>query len=174
VTIRVPAEFFEKTLDEIIAIGKILSRSVQAEDVTEEYVDLDAQRTSLKNQLEQYNRLLSRAENVSEILNVQKEIERVQVQLDRIEGKMKYLDNRISLSTIAVSISEPVQVTTHTRIYSTRVISEGIAGFVDTVVWLFIAILTLLPLLIIGQQGTGSIGDIKEPIWIIPLFRHFF
>ncbi len=153
VTIRVPAEYFDDALAKISAIGRVLSSSVSAEDVTEEYVDLEAQRDSLSNQLTQYNRLLSRGQNVTEILVVQKEIERVQLELDRIFGRMKYLDNRIMLSTISVSLSEPLQVETPEGYSIPGVISEGIAGFVDTVVWLFIAILTLLPVLILAGAG---------------------
>jgi hypothetical protein len=90
---------------------------------------------------------------VSEILEVQKEIERVQVQLDRIVGRMKYLDNRIALSTITVSLTEPAQVEAPGGYSLPGVISDGIAGFVDTVVWLFVAILTLLPLILLGGAG---------------------
>ena len=153
VTIRVPAERFDDALADIVAIGRVLSSSVTADDVTEEYVDLVAQRDSLSNQLAQYNRLLAKGQNVSEILDVQKEIERVQVQLDRIVGRMKYLDSRTSFSTITVSLSEPAQVEAPGGYSLPAVISDGIAGFVDTVVWLFIAILTLLPLIILGGAG---------------------
>ena len=59
------------------------------------------------NQLEQYNRILTQAVNVSEILEVQREIERIQVELDRITGKMKYLDTRIAFSVITIRLSEP-------------------------------------------------------------------
>lgn len=153
VTIRIPAEHFDLAISEISAIGIILSSSVNAEDVTEEYVDLQAQRDALSYQLDQYNRLLTKGQNVSEILEVQKEIERVQVELDRIVGKMKYLDNRISLSTITVGLSEPAQLETPGGYSLPSVISEGIAGFVNTVVWLFIAILTILPLVLVGGAG---------------------
>ncbi len=153
VTIRVPAERFDDALADIVAIGRVLSSSVTADDVTEEYVDLVAQRDSLSNQLAQYNRLLAKGQNVSEILDVQKEIERVQVQLDRIVGRMKYLDSRTSFSTITISLSEPAQVEAPGGYSVPAVISDGIAGFVDTLVWLFIAILTLLPLILLGGAG---------------------
>ena len=126
---------------------------MNADDVTEEYVDLQAQRGALANQLIQYNRLLEKGQNVSEILEVQKEIERVQIELDRIVGRMKYLDSRTSFSTITVSLSEPAQVETPGGYSLPSVISDGIAGFVDTVVWLFVAILTLLPFILLGGAG---------------------
>lgn len=153
VTIRVPAAQFDATTADIRTIGKVLSSSVNADDVTEEYVDLQAQRGALTNQLIQYNRLLAKGQNVSEILEVQKEIERVQIELDRIVGRMKYLDSRTSFSTITVSLSEPAQVQTPGGYSLPSVISDGIAGFVDTVVWLFVAILTLLPFILLGGAG---------------------
>lgn len=75
------------------------------------------------------------------------------MQLDRIVGRMKYLDSRTSFSSITVSLSEPAQVEAPGGYSLPVVISDGIAGFVDTVVWLFIAILTLLPLIILGGAG---------------------
>lgn len=153
VTLRIPEEFFDDALAEINSIGTVLSSSVSAEDITEEFVDLVAQRDSLTNQLAQYNRLLLKGQNVTEILIIQKEIERVQLELDRIVGRMKYLDNRIKLSTISISLSEPAQVMSPGGYSLPGVISDGIAGFVDTVVWLFVAVLTLLPIILLGGAG---------------------
>ncbi len=150
VTIRVPSVRFEVALQSIQDLGKVTSSSISSQDVTEEYVDLDAQKTALEAQLIQYNRILAQAVNVSEILVVQREIERIQVELDRKTGKLKYYDNRISMSTITTRLTEPPQVVTATGYSIASVISEGIAGFSATVVWLVILIMTLLPLIILG------------------------
>ncbi|MDD1725028.1 MAG: DUF4349 domain-containing protein [Methanospirillum sp.] len=153
VTIRVPVKEFDPAVAGILVLGKVLSSSLQAEDVTEQYVDLEAQKNALVNQLVQYNRIMAKGENVSDILEVQREIERVQVELDRIVGKMKYLESRTSYSTIPVRISEPAQVEPPGGYSFAAVVNDGIAGFIDMVVWLFIAILTLLPLILLGAAG---------------------
>jgi hypothetical protein len=150
VTMRIPSSQFDGALSKISVIGKIISSSTSAEDVTEEYVDLAAQKTALTNQLEQYNRILTKAINVSEILEVQREIERVQVELDRIHGRIKYLDNRVSFSTITISLTEPAQVVTATGHSAASVISDGISGFIEMVVVIVVIIMTLLPLAILG------------------------
>jgi len=162
VTIRIPSDTFKNIVSRIESLGKLTSSSVSAEDVTEEYVDLTAQKNALENQLTQYNRILSLAVNVSEILEVQKEIERVQVDLDRISGRMKYLDSRISFSTITVRMSEPAAVVTSTGVSAASVISEGISGFVDMVAWLVVMIMTLLPLGILGIAGYALYRRIKK------------
>ncbi|MDD1729468.1 MAG: DUF4349 domain-containing protein [Methanospirillum sp.] len=153
ITIRVPSVQFEGALKSIQDLGKVTSSSISSQDVTEEYVDLDAQKTALEAQLIQYNRILGQAVNVSEILVVQREIERIQVELDRKIGKLKYYDNRISMSTITTRLTEPPQVVTATGYSIASVISEGIAGFSGTVVWLVILIMTLLPLIILGATA---------------------
>jgi len=153
VTIQIPSDEFDTTQKAFQNLGKVTQSSISAQDVTEEYVDLDARKNALANQLTQYNRILSQAVNVSEILEVQREIERIQVELDRITGRMKYLDNRISFSTITIHLSEPEQVVTSTGYSVASVISDGIAGFSGTVVWLIVLIMTLLPVIIIGIAG---------------------
>jgi hypothetical protein len=153
VIVRVPSSKFDDTLKAIQNLGKVTTSSITAQDVTEEYVDLDAQKNALSNQLIQYNRILGQAVNVSEILEVQREIERIQVELDRITGKMKYLDNRIAFSTITARLSEPASVVPSPGYSINSVISEAIGGFADTVVWLVIMIMTLLPVIILAVIG---------------------
>ena len=153
VTIRIPFAKFDEVLNKVKVLGKLTSSSISSQDVTEEYIDLTAQKTALENQLAQYNRIMTQAVNVSEILGVQREIERVQVELDRITGRMKYMDNRVSFSTLTIRLSEPPQVVTSTGYSIASVISEGISGFTGTVVWLIIVIMTLLPILIVGIMG---------------------
>lgn len=162
VTIRIPFEKFDEVLNNVKGIGKLTSSSVSSQDVTEEYIDLTAQKTALENQLAQYNRIMTQTVNVSEILGVQREIERVQVELDRIVGRMKYMDSRISFSTLTIRLSEPPQVVTSTGYSIASVISEGISGFTETVVWLVVLIMTLLPILILGILGYVAYQRIQK------------
>ncbi len=150
VTIRIPAREFESVIAEIKMLGTLKSESLSAEDVTEEYVDLQARRTALANQLAQYTRIMEKAENVSEILEVQTQIERVQVEIDRIDGRLKYLDNRVEYATITVTLTEPEPVGGREGFSLISVINEGIAGFLAVVAGLIIILISVIPLIILA------------------------
>ena len=154
-TIRVPAREFESAIDEIKALGTLKSESLSAEDVTEEYVDLQARRTALATQLAQYTRILEKAGNVSEILEVQVQIERVQVEIDRIDGRLKFLDNRVEYATITVTLTEPEPVGGREGFSFISVINEGIAGFLAVTSGLVIILISVIPLIILGAAIYG-------------------
>jgi len=149
-TMRVPGSAFNPAVTEIKKLGVLKSESLQAEDVTAEYIDLNARRAALAGQLTQYMRIMEKAETVSEILEVQEQIERVQVEIDRIDGRLKYLDNRVDYATITVSLQEPEPVGGNEGFSFVGVINEGIAGLLAVVAGLLILIISIIPLIIIG------------------------
>jgi len=153
VILRVPAAEFDSTLTGVKALGTTRSVSTQGQDVTEEYVDLQAQKVSYQNQLAQYNEIMKKAEKVEDVITVQQQIDRVQTELNRLEGRLKYLDSRISFSTITVSLQEPEPVGGETGYSIVSTINEGIAGFLGMISALIIILFTLLPLIIIGAAA---------------------
>ena len=155
VIIRVPAAEFDNALTGAKALGTVKSISTQGEDVTENYVDLTAQKASYQNQLAQYNEIMKKSEKVEDIIKVQEQIDRVQTELNRLDGRLKYLDSRIDLSTITVSLQEPEPVGGDTGHNFVATINEGIAGFLGMIDAIIILIFTLLPLIIIGVVVYG-------------------
>ncbi|MCA9702399.1 MAG: DUF4349 domain-containing protein [Methanolinea sp.] len=149
-TMRVPASSFDPVIGEIKKLGAVKSQSLQADDVTEEYIDLQARRDALAGQLVQYQRIMEKAENVSEILEVQQAIERVQIELDRIDGRLKYLDNRVDYATITVSVHEPEGVGTGGGFSITSVINDGIAGLLAVTAGIVIVVISLVPFIILA------------------------
>ena len=155
VILRIPAAEFESTLTGVQAIGTVKSISTQGQDVTEEYVDLQAQKTSYQNQVAQYNEIMKKAVKVDDVITVQQQIDRVQTQLNRLEGRLNYLDSRIDLSTITVNLQEPEPVGGDTGHNFVSTINEGIAGFFGMIDVVIILFFTLLPLFILGGAGYG-------------------
>ncbi len=153
VIIRVPAAEFENTLTSVKAIGTVKSASTQGQDVTEEYVDLQAQKSSYQNQLAQYNEIMKKAVKVEDVITVQQQIDRVQTEMNRLEGRLKYLDSRIDLSTITVNLQEPEPVGGQTGHNFISTINEGISGFFGMIDAIIIILFTLLPLIIVGGAG---------------------
>jgi hypothetical protein len=155
VTIRIPQAGFDTAIAGTKALGTVKSISTSGQDVTEEYVDLQAQKTSYTNQLAQYNAIMKQSTKVEDIITVQTQIDRVQTELDRLNGRLNYLNNRIDISTITVYLQEPEPVGGQAGHDFVATINEGIAGFlgmIDTIIVLF---LTFLPLIIIGILGYG-------------------
>lgn len=153
VVIRVPQASFDATIDNVKALGTVKSISTSGQDVTEQYVDLQAQKTSYTNQLAQYNAIMKQSTRVEDIIKVQEQIDRVQTELDRLNGRINYLDNRIDLSTISVYLQEPEPVGGQAGHDFVSTINEGIAGFLGMIDALIILLFTLLPLVIIGAIG---------------------
>ena len=155
VVIRVPQASFDSAISGAKALGTVKSISTSGEDVTEQYVDLQAQKTSYTNQLAQYNTIMKQSTRVEDIIKVQEQIDRVQTELDRLNGRLNYLNNRIDLSTITVNLQEPEPVGGQAGHDFVSTINEGIAGFLGMIDALIILLLTLLPLIIIGCIGYG-------------------
>jgi hypothetical protein len=155
VVLRIPQAEFENVLSGVKAIGTVKSSSTQGQDVTEEYIDLQAQKTSYQNQLAQYNAIMKQSTKIEDIIRVQEQIDRVQTELNRLEGRLKYLNSRIDLSTISVSLQEPEPVGGNTGHNFVATINEGIAGFIGMIDAIIIILFTLLPIIILGGIGYG-------------------
>jgi len=164
VILRIPADGFDSTMDQIRALGSVRSQTVNAEDVTEEYVDLQARLDALEHQHEQYSRIMEKAETVEDILRVQVEIERVQVEIERITGRMRYLDSRIDLATITVSLREPTPVGSDVGHDFAAVFNAAIEGFLFTIDAVIILFFTLLPLILVsgGLYGVYRLRKRKK------------
>jgi hypothetical protein len=150
VVLRVPGNEFGGTIEDIQTFGTVISQNTNANDVTEEYVDLEARLAALDAQLAQYQRIMEKAETVEDILKIQIEIERVQVEIERITGRMKYLDDRIDFATITVQVTEPTPVGGDMGHDFAEVFNEAIRAFLTTVDLLIIAFFGLFPLILVA------------------------
>lgn len=107
VTARVPNAQFDAALTAIKALGAhVNNESIQGDDVTEQYTDLSAHLTAAKAQEAQYLVILTSAKTVGDVLAVQEHLAIVRADIESLQGQITYLENRTSLSTISVTISE--------------------------------------------------------------------
>ena len=150
VTVRVPEDRFDAALAALRAVGTVRSESVQAQDVTEEYVDLAAKRDSLARQLDQYHRIMENTTGVDQVLKVQEEVERVQLELDRTEGRLRYLESRTAFSRVTLRLEEPAPLAGGALPSIVEVLGDGVQGFFAVLAGLVVVAITVLPLVLIG------------------------
>lgn len=103
VTIRVPAARFEEAVKRIEDVGDMLHRNVSAQDVTEEFRDLEIRLKSARAVQQRLTELLARATKVEDSIAIERELDRVTGEIERIEGRMKFLRDRAAYSTITVA-----------------------------------------------------------------------
>lgn len=104
--IRVPAERFEETLSALEDLGKVVGENVSGQDVTQEFVDLEARLRNATAQEEVLFELYDRSQSIADTIRVQRELEDVQLEIERLRGRLRYLEDRTDLSTISVSLTE--------------------------------------------------------------------
>lgn len=105
-TLRVPAARFASVVNEVEGIGRVLQRHVSGQDVTEEYVDLQARVRNLERHEQRLLTFMDRATKVSDLLAIEQELARVRGEIEQLTGRMRYLDNRADLATVEVSVRE--------------------------------------------------------------------
>ncbi|MFC0214147.1 DUF4349 domain-containing protein [Paenibacillus chartarius] len=121
-TIKVAAAGFTSFLDGLEKISPSLQRSVQGQDVTEEYVDLEA-RLKAKQAVEA--RLLAfmeKAQKTEDLVAFSNELSKVQTEIEQIKGRMRYLDQNVTLSTIELRMYQKLKANAVTK-------TEGKASF---------------------------------------------
>lgn len=105
ISVRVPEDVFDIVLESIKSLGiKIIREDISTQDVTEQFIDLQAQLKNYKATEAQYLKVLNRAYTVEDILKVRKELDRVRGNIERMQGRINYLSRQIAMSTISVSL----------------------------------------------------------------------
>ena len=107
ISIRVAAAYFETAIAELHALAvDVKSETTSGQDVTEEYVDLQAQLRTLQASEDQLLALMEKAGSVEEILAVQRELTNTRTKIEQIQGRMQYLEQSSATSLITVNLEE--------------------------------------------------------------------
>ncbi len=131
-TIRVPQQVFFTAIDRIEALGVVQSRNVGSDDVSEQFIDLEARLKSSLREEESLLSLLDRATTVSEILTIERELSRVRSEVERLQGQLTFLERRVDLATISLTLFSPDETTVPPAASLTIEVS-AITGGVDEV-----------------------------------------
>ena len=102
ITVRVPRERFDEALRRIEAVGDVLHRSVAAEDVTDQFVDLELRLRNAQAVRARLEKLLETA-SVKDAVEIHKELTKITEEVERLSGKLKLLKDRIAFSTLTVT-----------------------------------------------------------------------
>jgi len=104
VTLRIPADRFDAFLGDLEkGVVRFDSKSITATDVTEEFIDISQRLKVKKATEERYIALLAKAASVRDVLETEKYISEVRSEIESLEGRLKYLRNRIGLSTLTLT-----------------------------------------------------------------------
>ncbi len=116
ISIRVPAAEFEASMNEIKSYAALVKNETSTgQDVTEQYTDLEAQLRNARAQEEVYLEILKQARTVDDTLKVQQQLGMIRGQIESLQGRLKYLENVTSYSTISVSLAEEPSVRAPTK-----------------------------------------------------------
>ena len=109
--VRVPSNQFGRAFDEIKKLaGNTPSENVTSQDVTEDFIDLEARIKTQKALEVQFLEIMRQANKIADALEVQRQIAEVRTDIEKLEGRKRFLENRSSLSTINVNIQTPKPV----------------------------------------------------------------
>ena len=149
--VRVPAEVFDPVVDEILRLGNHVQRASRTgQDLTEEYIDLEARLRSEGVLEAQLFELMGRATKVSDAIEVQRQLAEVRTRIEQLEGRRRYIENQSALSTIRVDVEPRRALLAASPGFARRIreaFADGLQAAVTvmaTVVQLAVAVLPLL------------------------------
>ncbi|ESU30059.1 hypothetical protein FLJC2902T_05520 [Flavobacterium limnosediminis JC2902] len=101
ITIRIPSAAFDAFIAEISqGVNHFDRKEISAEDVTEEYIDVEARLTAKRILEKRYFELLGKATKVSEMLEIESSLSEVREEIEAKEGRLKFLQSQVAMSTV--------------------------------------------------------------------------
>ena len=149
ITFMVPAAKFDDTIDQLAKMGKVQNEHITGQDVSAQYVDLQARLANAQAQRDAMLALLKRAQSVSDIIAVQTQLGQITGQIEQLKGQIAYLDKNTAYSSVSVSLVEAGAPTSSPAVDSwgfVSALSDAAHNFVTTVNYLI--------------SGLGAIGPI--------------
>ena len=170
-TMRVPADHFDDAVAALKTLnGEVIASSIDAKDVTDQLVDLDARLVALRAEETRYLQLFASAKTVDEMLKVQLALSQLRQQIEQLAAQQKTTKDRVAYSTITLSVAstaEPVPGPL-AKWDPSRTFATAIAAFAtllrfgaDLAIWLLV--FAWVPLLVLGALLVASRARRRVP-----------
>lgn len=160
-TIRVPYQKYDEFVSVIGDLGTVTSSNTSVDDVTLQYVDIEARISALIAQRDSYMSLLDRANTIEEILQIQSYLTDVNYQIESYTSQLNTLKNKVSYSTVTLNIDEVARVTpAEPKTVWERIsqnLSENMYDITEGLKDLFVGIVSATPYLVIYAIFIGII-----------------
>ena len=152
VTIRVPSGKFKTLMDSLLGLSVYTDHNrMQARDVTAEFVDIEA-RLKTRYELEKrYLAILQKANNVEDILNVERQLQQIREQIEVAEGRLKYLRNQVGMSTVHVEMYERLEPEAPPTDSFWGKLADAASGGWQLLLGLITGLIYLWPVILIGS-----------------------
>lgn len=149
-TLRVPSKNFDALISDIAnGVSYFDRREISAQDVTEEYIDVEARIKAKKSLEARYLELLKRANKVSEMLEIEKQLAEIREEIEVQEGHLRYMQSRIAMSTVTVTFYKEAAHEAGATVSYFSKIGNAIASGFNTLSTLFIGLVYLWPFIVI-------------------------
>ena len=146
-TIRVASAQFDSLLAALDTLAvAVEQRTINVDDVTEEFVDAEARLRARRAVEAQYLQLLGRANDVEDVLAFQSQLAQVREEIERAEGRLRFLQNRVAMSTISLTIFDESPAGFASGPGFLRRIGDAFAGGWDTLLESVVVVVALWPL----------------------------
>jgi P2-related tail formation protein len=159
--VRIPSDSFGVALDEIQKLaGNLPESNVTGQDVTEDFIDLEARIKTQKALEVQFLEIMKQADSVSEALEVQRQIFDVRTDIEKLEGRKRFLENRSSLSTLTVNIRAPKVITvnpTGFRLTLRDAVSDSLELASGMLIFVIRIVIVLVPIVVFIGLPAGVI-----------------
>ena len=148
--VRIPAARFDSFMKVIENLGENIEyRNLTTQDVTEEFIDVEA-RLKTKKELEiRYHQLLGKATKVTDMLSIEEQISNVRTEIETMQGRLQYLTNQVGYSTLTINYH---QVVANEVGFGPRLASSFVTGWNGLLVFL-IGVATAWPFILILGLG---------------------
>lgn len=144
--VRVPIKRFDEFVEKLSqGVGTFDDKSISSRDVTTEYIDVAA-RTKTKKELEQrYLALLQKAQSVSEILEIERELNTVRADIESMESRLRYLTDQTDYSTLEITYYKNIAKKTA---FSSK-FSRGFVNGWNNLIWFFVGVVNIWPFVVL-------------------------
>ena len=150
IIVRVPSKNFDLFLSDISkGVAYFDNKEISSQDVTEEYIDIDARLKAKKVLESRYLELLKKANKVTEMLEIEKQLSAIREEIEAKEGQLRYMQSQISMSTITIEFYKTVANEGGATIsYGSKIWNAIKSGF-NGISSFFIGLLSIWPFLIV-------------------------
>ena len=165
-TLRVPQENYQSFLSAVAQVGSVTSQSQQAEDVTTQYLDLEARLSNLTAQRTRLQELQAQAETLSDLLEIESSLSDVQYQIESYQSQLDWYSRQVECCTVYITLDEVESLTPTSHSFGTRLVNalrNGWSGFVSGAQTAVVFLFGYWPAILIGAVCGVIFYRVRHP-----------